>query len=369
MADPWTPTFTVQDVQQQQMNRLTMQEQSATVEAKRGQAQEFMSRAAKEQAQARKIQTDQETQMRVMVETKGQALEVQAKALIDAGQIDAGAKLLSESARIINQLAQADEHRAQTQNRQFDQSIKLFDVIGRAAERITNDDEYQAMLDKVEEVSGKPLPAALRQAKWSPETKQRLIDLSMSTKDRIEADRKAAADRETAKLKDAQRRLEEARTKEVNAKTEAEKARAERLKKLEGGVSKVTPPGDVKTIMGLIRNDYPSVASDDPGAAAEASFVAARAQTLLQKNPGMSRAEALGQSYMAAKANGEISTTTKEPGIVDKLLGNEGKKTAVFKPVEGKPAAKVSPPAVGAVMDGFKFKGGDPADQNNWEKQ
>ena len=32
-----------------------------------------------------------------------------------------------------------------------------------------------------------------------------------------------------------------------------------------------------------------------------------------------------------------------------------------------RPGPGAAPPAVGTVDDGWKFKGGDPADRNNWE--
>ena len=33
-----------------------------------------------------------------------------------------------------------------------------------------------------------------------------------------------------------------------------------------------------------------------------------------------------------------------------------------------KPTTTLNAPAVGTVKDGYKFKGGNPADKNNWEK-
>jgi hypothetical protein len=41
--------------------------------------------------------------------------------------------------------------------------------------------------------------------------------------------------------------------------------------------------------------------------------------------------------------------------------------TGKGKPTSGTPAAPKAP-AVGTVQNGYKFKGGDPANQNNWEK-
>ena len=47
--------------------------------------------------------------------------------------------------------------------------------------------------------------------------------------------------------------------------------------------------------------------------------------------------------------------------------------TQYFKPAPGGNASRRTTntpkaPAVGAVQNGYKFKGGDPANQNNWEK-
>ncbi len=51
--------------------------------------------------------------------------------------------------------------------------------------------------------------------------------------------------------------------------------------------------------------------------------------------------------------------------VLVRSVGNSGMSTA-GQP--GSAAAIQPPPEVGAVKDGYRFKGGDPADQSNWEK-
>jgi hypothetical protein len=43
-------------------------------------------------------------------------------------------------------------------------------------------------------------------------------------------------------------------------------------------------------------------------------------------------------------------------------------RTPSIKPAGGTPQAAPSGPAVGAVIKGYKFKGGNPADPKSWEK-
>ena len=64
----------------------------------------------------------------------------------------------------------------------------------------------------------------------------------------------------------------------------------------------------------------------------------------------------------------QYGTAAAKQQILDQISGRH---TEVPQPTltgVAKPAAKAAP-AVGTIKGGYKFKGGDPADQNNWEKQ
>ena len=64
----------------------------------------------------------------------------------------------------------------------------------------------------------------------------------------------------------------------------------------------------------------------------------------------------------------QYCTAAAKQQILDQISGRH---TEVPQPTltgVAKPAAKAAP-AVGTIKGGYKFKGGDPADQNNWEKQ
>lgn len=75
------------------------------------------------------------------------------------------------------------------------------------------------------------------------------------------------------------------------------------------------------------------------------------------------RAEILQQEMEAAKqrlANGD----TRAQGDIDALTREMG---GAKQPAASRPAAPAAP-KVGAVQGGYRFKGGNPADQKNWEK-
>ena len=64
----------------------------------------------------------------------------------------------------------------------------------------------------------------------------------------------------------------------------------------------------------------------------------------------------------------QYGTAAAKQQILDQISGRH---TEVPQPTltgVAKPAAKAAP-AVGTIKGGYKFKGGDPADQNNWDKQ
>jgi hypothetical protein len=84
--------------------------------------------------------------------------------------------------------------------------------------------------------------------------------------------------------------------------------------------------------------------------------------------PGSSRtAKALWDQYINAQGNelfsrtdnGRVQVNTDRPDIMTWLSQQQG----------AAPAANGAGPAAGTVVNGYRFKGGDPNDKNNWERQ
>jgi len=59
---------------------------------------------------------------------------------------------------------------------------------------------------------------------------------------------------------------------------------------------------------------------------------------------------------------------------LDRMFGDVARVSGNRRPQDGAPAAAAKPPAtpkgpaVGTVQDGYRFKGGNPADKTAWEK-
>lgn len=101
-------------------------------------------------------------------------------------------------------------------------------------------------------------------------------------------------------------------------------------------------------------------------------------------NPGMDpkiiRENLQKQTAIAKSAVARIANSAKESGInpkaLEALMGMSfdevgSPMTAPPPAVQqggGQQGGGIRPPQVGAVVDGYRFKGGNPADQNNWER-
>jgi len=95
---------------------------------------------------------------------------------------------------------------------------------------------------------------------------------------------------------------------------------------------------------------------------------AERASTLLSSATGQEAYERQLDRLNKEVQQMQYGTAAAKQQILDQISGRH---TEVPQPTltgVPKPAAKPTP-AVGAIEGGYKFKGGDPADQNNWEKQ
>jgi hypothetical protein len=126
--------------------------------------------------------------------------------------------------------------------------------------------------------------------------------------------------------------------------------------------------------------------AESSGTQAIASLTSARKPTQLQELAEMANSpnpalREFARSYMGAGKTGELTDTRllQEWNDLDMLAKRELSKLTppvrTFEDyknyVRGKsasPAGGMSSPAVGTVMQGYRFKGGNPADQKNWEK-
>ena len=130
---------------------------------------------------------------------------------------------------------------------------------------------------------------------------------------------------------------------------------------IQGNTGVVGPAGIARrmgeTAVGVVAPGIPTPAIDYDN---EKNLMVSDIRKLIEKDPNLSNQER--ETMYKTLGGGTMQT----PGSAVRTMNN------VLSFIEGKKLrgpSRNQGPAVGAVVDGYRFKGGNPADQANWEKQ
>ncbi len=291
--DMWGPSqdgfnIGVQDTQKQQLNQITLQQ---------------------EQQKAAKQQQDQQRMQDLLMRDQNKnALEL-SQDMIREGHLEEGRKLMAVSSQAMQHLATADKEKVETQIKRQENNLKSIKYIGGQVDNIHSQDDYDRFIQQIEPTLGTKLPAEIKNAKWSPEYKQRLQTLGMTWKDKADLQLKKHKQELEAQNKDVEGRLKEAQIVKEQAQTKEIRARTENIGKTQGKTSRVNKE-DMQQVNDLLSTEFPD--EKDSSTKANAAYtIASRAEKLVQQNKGMDRATAIQKSYNEAKRNGELKSLTE----------------------------------------------------------
>jgi hypothetical protein len=113
-----------------------------------------------------------------------------------------------------------------------------------------------------------------------------------------------------------------------------------------------------------VKSAYPSTLRAEQGAVAGREKIRENVMFDVQSpsNPNHAKYKALAAED---KKNGTNTAEKFVEGLVTQRMG-AGQNTAT--PQAGSTTPAVAPPAIGTIMNGYRFKGGDPSNQANWER-
>lgn len=372
----WGPAQTggfqgIQNLQQTQLSQLAIQETAQDIGIRKQDADNKQKQAALKQQQDQFKMQQQMGIQQLAMKNAGASLPELAQLAMKAGYIDAGEKLAEASAKMNLQLAQTDVAKAKAAMTKLQMEGKVVDDFLRHAPQINSQEDYD-MYVRLAGKSGQQIPDSVKEFKWSPDAWQQMQDTGMSRKDQINTQLNTIKTQAELDLKEKQGRLDDVKVDTERARQDQLKSSAEKNRKA-GGEKNV--PKDIEgMVLNMVKMDYPSLTSDNPNAKGKytntqaeyvAQSVGREAVELAAQNPGMTLKQAAIKAYADAKNRGEFGEKTQQYST---YIGNlripyteTQEKEFKVNPMAG--------PAVGQVVKGYKFKGGDPSDKNSWEKQ
>lgn len=327
-----------QDQQAQTLNNLNIQRSQVALQQEQQQAQQQQQQAQQEQgAQQRLQQLVQDNNSRSVVDY--------GEELVKSGFIKQGTDLISKGALAQERLAASQTKQVEATQKRADRSTRLIDSIIPMLEQTHSQDDYNSVVEFAEKTYGQRFPDNVRNARWTPEYKQRLIDLTTAHKDRMQNQAAAQKQANFERQQAVRDRLDQARTAEVDARTQAIKSKQERETKV-GGTNRPTaiPKTELKAAYNLMKQDMPEISEDDPAAMNSAYYVAGQARKLAENNRGLDQGTALQQAYVNARQNGIITEKMTEKWY-NKMGIGEPTKSMEFKtkPSGGTPAGTPAP--------------------------
>lgn len=351
--------------------------------APEGQIAAIETQGRQAQAQALQLQNlglqrqmaDQD-QMRQIVSNlaseKGTPVEMLNKAgdrALRGGMLDQAEKAFSTAGLMQQRAAQAADYQALAESRQYTTEMKRIDAFAGLADMFPDTEQgwnavktsYAALHPELTDTE-----KMVFAAKWRPGMARQLKQLGLSAKEQMELEfKQRKADLEEveagAKIKHWERQDAVAakraatyadRTAAIGKATGAKGATA-------AGIPTLTQQEDAGAVIDarLEAADMPELSGQE-----RTNFAREVASTArLYTKEGVDWDDALQQAYDDHADRLESSEWFRTP-----LTGRVGGSTKVKPKREATPAP--AGPKIGAVEDGYRYKGGDPSKQSSWEK-
>ncbi len=162
--------------------------------------------------------------------------------------------------------------------------------------------------------AGHPVPDYVKNFQWTPEAWKQMQDTGRTLQQRVVSQQNDIKIKAENDLKERQGKLDDQRAETEKYKQQELKTRAEKDMKVSGAKAPTKEERD--TILNLIRHDYPDLPNENATGSTfknhEAELMAEigadRVQSLLQRNPGLSRDQAAAQVYAGMLSNKEITS-------------------------------------------------------------
>ena len=271
-------------------------------------------------------------------------LDKMAQAAMSSGMVAKAGEWADKSAMVRARMAAMAADQMTAKNRELENGKKTIDLLGQFLNGATDQASWDRGNALFAVMTGKSSPYAGKP--FSPELVAQLQQQGMSAKDSAELALHKSNQQSLLNTREQGLIFAEQRMDILKKQEELRREREDRLAKTGGKVVSFPLPRELAAAEMLIRENFDNL--PDPEVTKHARDVASRAKAMAIANPGLDYETAMHQAL------GELNLTNP-PGLLDKMYG------AI------KAAGGITPPTVGTVKGGFKFKGGDPADQANWE--